>query len=88
MPLRMVSLPQNYPGLFQADIQSQGHGCGQPRVASPEDYAEAYQPGHFWCPLLQGEHVSSDVALRRRRAAAGGAMPGASPPATAPSTIG
>ena len=33
------------------------------RSFSPDDYASAYQPGHFWTTLLEGDHVSSDVAL-------------------------
>jgi hypothetical protein len=38
-------------------------GVGSRPLLSPGDYANAYQPGHFWTTLLEGDHVSSDVAL-------------------------
>jgi hypothetical protein len=55
--------PQKFPVFSKPIYNLKGMGVGSRVLASPEDYAEAYQPGHFWTTLLQGEHVSSDVAV-------------------------
>jgi hypothetical protein len=38
-------------------------GVGSRRLDSEQDYAAAYRPGHFWSTLLEGEHISSDLAV-------------------------
>jgi hypothetical protein len=38
-------------------------GVGSRALHSKADYETAYQPGHFWSPLLTGDHVSSDLAV-------------------------
>ena len=39
-----------------------GMGIGSRVIASAEDYRTALTAGHFWCTLLTGAHVSTDVA--------------------------
>jgi hypothetical protein len=55
--------PQKYPVFSKPIYNMKGMGVGSRTLASSDDYASAYQPGHFWTTLLQGDHVSSDVAL-------------------------
>jgi hypothetical protein len=55
--------PQNYPVFSKPIYNLKGMGVGSRTLTSDEDYADAYQAGHFWTTLLQGDHVSSDVAL-------------------------
>jgi hypothetical protein len=55
--------PQAFPVFSKPIYNLKGMGVGSRALFSAEDYAEAYRPGHFWSPLLEGEHVSSDVAL-------------------------
>src|SRR6195256_5035526 len=55
--------PQNYPVFSKPIYNLKGMGVGSRALALADDYLEAYQPGHFWTTLLEGEHVSSDVAL-------------------------
>jgi hypothetical protein len=38
-------------------------GVGSGVLRSKADYEAAYRPGHMWVELLEGEHLSSDVAL-------------------------
>src|SRR5207244_5597780 len=40
-----------------------GMGAGSRVIASAADYAKYATPGHMWMTLLQGAHVSSDVAI-------------------------
>jgi hypothetical protein len=40
-----------------------GMGVGSRVLASTADYADAYRPGHMWSTLLEGDHVSSDLAV-------------------------
>ena len=55
--------PQNYPVFSKPIYNLKGMGVGSRALFSPDDYASAYQAGHFWTTLLEGDHVSSDVAL-------------------------
>ena len=55
--------PQNYPVFSKPIYNLKGMGVGSRPLASERDYADAYQPGHFWTTLLEGDHVSSDVAV-------------------------
>jgi hypothetical protein len=38
-------------------------GTGSQVIASADEYRTALIAGHFWCTLLTGAHVSTDVAL-------------------------
>ena len=55
--------PQNYPVFSKPIYNLKGMGVGSRPLTSLDDYGNAYQPGHFWTTLLEGEHVSSDAAL-------------------------
>jgi hypothetical protein len=55
--------PQNYPVFSKPIYNLKGMGVGSRALTSPDDYTNAYQPGHFWTTLLEGDHVSSDAAL-------------------------
>lgn len=55
--------PKNYPVFSKPIYNLKGMGVGSRPLTSANDYADAYQAGHFWTTLLDGEHVSSDVAL-------------------------
>jgi len=55
--------PQGYPVFSKPIYNLKGMGVGSRVLRSKIDYEQAYQPGHMWMPLLEGEHISSDVAL-------------------------
>lgn len=55
--------PASYPVFSKPIYNLKGMGVGSRALRSPDDYAAAYAPGHFWSTLLQGRHLSSDVAL-------------------------
>jgi hypothetical protein len=45
-----------------------GMGVGGRVIRSHEEYEKALTPGHMWMPLLEGEHMSTDVAVEDGRA--------------------
>jgi hypothetical protein len=55
--------PKLYPVFSKPIYNLKGMGVGSRRLGSEEQYVAHYQPGHFWSTLLEGDHVSSDVAL-------------------------
>lgn len=55
--------PQNFPVFSKPIYNLKGMGVGSRALASLDDYVDSYRPGHFWATLLEGDHVSSDVAL-------------------------
>lgn len=55
--------PRHYPVFSKPIYNLKGMGVGSRILNCEADYAEAYRPGHFWTVLLEGPHVSSDVAL-------------------------
>jgi hypothetical protein len=55
--------PKTYPVFSKPIYNLKGMGVGSRALRSPSEYEAAYRPGHMWMPLLQGDHVSSDVAL-------------------------
>lgn len=55
--------PTSYPVFSKPIYNLKGMGVGSRALHSEADYEAAYQAGHFWTKLLDGEHVSSDVAL-------------------------
>lgn len=56
-------MPPSFPVFSKPITNLRGMGTGSRVIASAEDYVEAMTAGHFWCTLLTGRHVSSDVAL-------------------------
>lgn len=55
--------PPVYPVFSKPIYNLKGMGVGSRALRSAADYEAAYRPGHMWMPLLEGDHVSSDVAL-------------------------
>ena len=55
--------PPHYPVFSKPIYNLKGMGVGSRRLQSESDYSAAYQPGHFWSTLLEGDHVSSDVVV-------------------------
>jgi hypothetical protein len=55
--------PQHFPVFSKPIYNLKGMGVGSRTLSSAQDYADAYQPGHFWTTLLAGSHISSDIVL-------------------------
>jgi hypothetical protein len=55
--------PPFYPVFSKPIVNLKGMGVGSRVLASPADYEAHYTPGHLWMKLLEGRHVSSDVAV-------------------------
>jgi hypothetical protein len=55
--------PEQFPVFSKPIYNLKGMGAGTKVLASSEEYEREQQPGHFWMPLLAGEHVSTDVAV-------------------------
>jgi len=55
--------PPGFPVFSKPIINLKGMGMGSRVIRSAEDYDRSYRPGHMWMPLLEGRHVSSDVAV-------------------------
>ena len=56
-------MPPSFPVFSKPLINLRGMGTGSQAIESAAAYKAALTPGHFWCTLLTGAHVSSDVAL-------------------------
>src|ERR1022692_3095550 len=55
--------PASYPVFSKPIINLRGMGMGSCTLQSREEYLQRQTPGHFWMTLLNGEHVSSDIAV-------------------------
>jgi hypothetical protein len=55
--------PPRFPVFSKPIINLKGMGVGSRVLRSQADYDEHYAPGHFWMTLLDGRHVSSDLAV-------------------------
>jgi hypothetical protein len=55
--------PPHFPVFSKPITNLKGMGVGSCMLRSAADYAEHYAPGHMWMTLLEGRHVSSDVAV-------------------------
>ncbi|MBV9247626.1 MAG: hypothetical protein JO227_00050 [Acetobacteraceae bacterium] len=74
-------MPQSFPVFSKPIMNLRGMGTGSQVIESAEAYKAALSPGHFWCTLLSGAHISTDVALvggeaRWWRHTTGAATPG------------
>src|SRR5579872_1606631 len=56
-------VPSRFPVFSKPIVNLKGMGVGSRVLHSASDYERHYRPGHFWMPLLEGRHVSSDVAV-------------------------
>jgi hypothetical protein len=57
--------PPRFPVFSKPIVNLKGMGVGSRVLKSQADYDAHYAPGHFWMTLLEGRHVSSDVAVVR-----------------------
>jgi hypothetical protein len=55
--------PKRYPVFSKPITNLKGMGVGSRVLHSADDYTCHYAPGHMWMALLEGRHVSSDVAV-------------------------
>ena len=55
--------PPHFPVFSKPITNLKGMGVGSRVLHSETDYERHYAPGHFWMTLLEGRHVSSDLAL-------------------------
>ena len=55
--------PKQFPVFSKPITNLKGMGVGSRVLNSAADYVTHYAPGHMWMTLLDGRHVSSDVAV-------------------------
>ena len=55
--------PPRFPVFSKPIINLRGMGIGGCVLRDMAEYQSNYAPGHMWMPLLEGDHVSTDVAL-------------------------
>lgn len=61
--------PRDFPVFSKPIINLQGMGVGSRVLPDEAHYRRHATAGHFWMTLLEGEHVSTDVAVVRGRTA-------------------
>jgi hypothetical protein len=59
--------PRDFPVFSKPIINLHGMGLGSRVLPDRVHYERHETPGHFWMALLEGEHVSTDVAVERGR---------------------
>ncbi len=62
-------MPPVFPVFSKPIVNLRGMGVESRAIGSAAEYAQGWTAGHFWMRLLEGEHVSSDVAVVDGRAA-------------------
>jgi len=55
--------PARFPVFSKPITNLKGMGVGSRVLKTAADYERHYTPGHFWMTLLDGRHVSSDLAV-------------------------
>ncbi len=55
--------PPRFPVFSKPIVNLKGMGVGSRVLNSQTDYDRHHAPGHFWMTLLDGRHVSSDIAV-------------------------
>jgi hypothetical protein len=55
--------PPHFPVFSKPIVNLKGMGVGSRVLTSEADYEAHCVPGHFWMTLLEGRHVSSDLAV-------------------------
>jgi hypothetical protein len=55
--------PPRFPVFSKPVINLRGMGAGSRIIGSMDEYERHLAPGHMWMTLLEGRHVSSDVAI-------------------------
>ncbi|MGP8035029.1 MAG: hypothetical protein ACLPQ6_12940 [Steroidobacteraceae bacterium] len=59
--------PPSFPVFSKPIINLHGMGVGSRVLSDLADYELNETAGHFWMPLLEGDHVSTDVVVERGR---------------------
>lgn len=57
------AVPPSFPVFSKPIINLRGMGIGSRIIHSADEMAAASTPGHFWMPVLGGDHVSTDCAV-------------------------
>jgi hypothetical protein len=55
--------PPRFPVFSKPIVNLKGMGIGSRVLSTPADYQRHAMPGHFWMTLLEGRHISSDIAV-------------------------
>jgi hypothetical protein len=55
--------PPFFPVFSKPIVNLRGMGVGSRALRDEADCRRHYAPGHMWMPLLEGQHVSTDVAV-------------------------
>ncbi|KAF8929593.1 hypothetical protein CPC16_005183 [Podila verticillata] len=53
----------SYPVFSKPLMNFKGMGTGSRVIPDEATFIKTHQPGHFWCTLLKGRHVSTDAAF-------------------------
>jgi hypothetical protein len=74
-------IPPSFPVFSKPMMNLRSMGAGSLPIPDAETYRASLNPGHFWCTLLTGAHVSTDAAIedghvRWWRHATGATAPG------------
>jgi len=56
--------PPRYPVFCKPIVNLSGMGIGIHVLRNADEFREHCVPGHFWMPLFEGDHVSTDIALQ------------------------
>ncbi len=56
-------IPPHFPVFSKPMMNLRSMGAGSLAIPDIETYRASMNPGHFWCTLLTGAHVSTDAAI-------------------------
>lgn len=56
-------IPPHFPVFSKPMMNLRSMGAGSLAIPDLETYRASMHPGHFWCTLLTGAHVSTDAAI-------------------------
>lgn len=55
--------PESFPVFSKPIYNMRGMGAGSGVLRTSKEYKHRQRPGHYWMQMLEGEHVSTDVAV-------------------------
>ena len=56
-------MPARFPVFSKPIVNLRGMGTGSRLIESAAEYRQSLTPGHFWMTHLEGEHISTDIAI-------------------------
>lgn len=62
-------MPKQFPIFSKPIINLRGMGIGSRIIRDATEYARSLTAGHMWMTLLEGEHVSTDIAIAKGKPA-------------------